>query len=169
MSQKKPWNIPDVPIYSVSTKNGEIYNMNICTYVTAVSMKPKRYMVAVYYPTRTYENICQSKEFVLQLLSESQANVVRYLGQKSGLNFDKSQWLQRQNVKDEAHPYRNEMWQGFNVLSHAKALLHLKILDSWDAGDHKMFLCDVIKYKVSELDVKELTLNYLRSKKLVRM
>lgn len=169
MRNKKPWNIPDVPIYSVSTKNGEHYNMNICTYVTAVSMKPKRYMVAVYYPTLTYENISQSNEFVLQLLSESQANIVRYLGQKTGFNFNKSQWLDKQNTKDETHPYRSEIWQGFKVLSHAKAYLHLQIRDSWDAGDHKMFLCDVLKYKVSKVDVKELTLNYLRLKKLVRM
>ena len=39
---KRPWNIIDSPIYSLQSvdEEGKI-NMNICTYVTAVSMKPK--------------------------------------------------------------------------------------------------------------------------------
>ena len=39
---KRPWNIIDLPVYSLLSNdvNGNI-NMNICTYVSAVSMKPK--------------------------------------------------------------------------------------------------------------------------------
>jgi flavin reductase (DIM6/NTAB) family NADH-FMN oxidoreductase RutF len=169
MGSKKPWNIPDVPIYSIATQKDGRINMNICTYVSPVSMKPKRYIVAVYYPTLTFQNIQQSKQFVLQLLSEPQANIIRYLGQKSGLNFNKNQWLMRQKEKSSEHPYFIEDWQGFQVLSNAKAHLLLSILDSWEGGDHQLFLCEVVKYKVSNLPNKELTLNYLRDKKLVRM
>lgn len=169
MGNKKPWNIPDIPIYSIVTQREGKVNMNICTYVTPVSMKPKRYIVAVYYPTLTYQNMTQSRQFVLQLLSESQANIVRYLGQKSGLDFDKNQWLQRQKSRAAEHPYFMANWMDFQVLMHAKAHLLMNILDSWEGGDHQLFLCEVVKYKVSNLDVKELTLNYLRSKKLVRM
>ena len=55
---KRPWNIIDSPIYSLQTvdEKGKI-NMNICTYVTAVSMKPKIYAIAIDYNTLTYKNV----------------------------------------------------------------------------------------------------------------
>ena len=50
---RRPWNIINLPIYSLQTvdKDGKL-NMNICTYVSVVSMKPKIYSVAVYYGTK---------------------------------------------------------------------------------------------------------------------
>ena len=61
----------DVPVYSLVTYDGEKVNMNICTYVTAVSMKPKQYVVAVYHNTRSLQNLLESKSVVLQLLHRS--------------------------------------------------------------------------------------------------
>ena len=44
---KRPWNIISPPVYSLVTydEEGKV-NMNICTYVSAVSMKPKMYSIA---------------------------------------------------------------------------------------------------------------------------
>ena len=55
---KRPWNIIDLPIYSLQTtdKKGNI-NMNICTYVSAISIKPKMYSIAIDYNTKTFENL----------------------------------------------------------------------------------------------------------------
>ncbi len=39
--RKRPWNLIDVPVYSLVTRNGDETNMNLCTYVTAIA-KPKR-------------------------------------------------------------------------------------------------------------------------------
>ena len=52
---KRPWNIIDLPVYSLLSNdmNGNI-NMNICTYVSAVSMKPKIYSIAIDFKTKTY-------------------------------------------------------------------------------------------------------------------
>ena len=44
----KPWNRVDGPIYSLSTAAHGKGNLNICSYVTPISMKPKRYIVGVY-------------------------------------------------------------------------------------------------------------------------
>lgn len=41
---KRPWNLANVPVYSLATYAGQKVNMNICTYVSAVNMKPKRYI-----------------------------------------------------------------------------------------------------------------------------
>ena len=68
---KRPWNIIDLPVYSLLSNdiNGNI-NMNICTYVSAVSMKPKIYSIAIDFKTKTYDNLIASDRVVLQLLSK---------------------------------------------------------------------------------------------------
>ena len=49
LNMRRPWNIINLPIYSLQTvdSNGKL-NMNICTYVSVVSMKPKIYSIAIY-------------------------------------------------------------------------------------------------------------------------
>ena len=68
---KRPWNIIDLPVYSLLSNdvNGNI-NMNICTYVSAVSMKPKIYSIAIDFKTKTYDNLIACDRVVLQLLSK---------------------------------------------------------------------------------------------------
>ena len=68
MIRKKPWNRINLPVYSISSRFENIYNMNICTYTSAVSMKPKQIMVAIYNDTKTIEIVNNSPKFVLQLL-----------------------------------------------------------------------------------------------------
>jgi len=168
---KKPWNLVNVPVYSVSSKNENIANMNICTYVTAVSMKLKRYMVAIYHNTQTHLNLLSMKPFVLQLLSAQQFGLVKNFGQKSGLNFNKHQFLERKNrlkLSDIDNPYATFDWLGFTVLKNAVALLLLNPLQMIEAGDHDMFLCDVLEYK-NLYNAPILTLDVLRDKKLIRI
>jgi flavin reductase (DIM6/NTAB) family NADH-FMN oxidoreductase RutF len=156
---KKPWNIVNAPIYSLATFANGMLNMNICTYVSSVSMKPKRYMVAVYHNTKTLEQL-QSTEFaVLQLLHTSQSKLVRTLGQKSGFNYDKAKYLSKTKQLCE--------WQGMPVLSEASALIALKKIDAQPAGDHDMYLFDVVAYKTLSEEV--LSINDLREKKLIRI
>lgn len=138
MTKKKPWNRVNLPVYSVSSK-GHKPNMHICTYVTAVSMHPKRMMVAIYHNTQTLENIEQSGEFVLQLLACDQYSMVNLLGKQSGKNIDKIGRLQKRKLLTQ--------WEGYPVLHQSLAVMHLKIINRMEAGDHCMYLCDVIAYK----------------------
>ena len=168
---KRPWNLINVPVYSVSSRNNEITNMNICTYVSAVSMEPKRYMVAVYQNTQTLENIQNKNEFVLQLLAESQYGLVRNFGQKSGKIFDKQGFLNRKNqnkIAEKENPYAIVFWNNFEVLSNAVSLILLKPIQIIPAGDHDMYLCDVVSYENLN-DSPILTLDVLRQKKLIRI
>ncbi len=91
---KRPWNIIDLPIYSLQTtdKKGSI-NMNICTYVTAISIKPKMYSIAIDYNTKTFENLENSSEAILQILSFDNMKLVRNLGKKSGYKLNKNHFL----------------------------------------------------------------------------
>jgi len=157
---KKPWNRVNIPVYSVSSQYGEKQNMHICTYVSAVSMQPKRFMVALFKGSLTLELVEKNKHFVLQLLEEKQYRLVDLLGRKSGRDIDKIALLEKRKVTTD--------WKNFILLKDALAWMELKVISSIDAGDHIMMLCDLVSSK----NVREgnpLTLDTLRDKKLIRI
>lgn len=156
---KKPWNRVDLPVYSVSSRHGSEENMHICTYVSAVSMEPKRYMVALFKGTKTLELAAAEKRFVLQLLAAGDHGLIAQLGRKSGHDIDKLSRLRKRGLVEE--------WNGFSVLSNAAAWIELAIIGALDAGDHVMMLCDVIAAK-NVRDTRILTLDDLRSRGLIR-
>ena len=136
---RRPWNIIDTPVYSLATKaNGQV-NMNICTYVTAISMKPKMYAVALDPQTKTYENVCRGDRAVLQIMGQSQINLVNTLGRKSGLSLDKESYLERRNLLVN--------WKNTPVLREAAALISLEKLGSQPTGDHELFWFKTTGYR----------------------
>ncbi|HSK12496.1 MAG TPA: flavin reductase family protein [Phnomibacter sp.] len=156
---KKPWNRASLPVYSVSSM-GVRPNMHICTYVSAVSMQPKRMIVALYHGTRTLENVEQTGEFVLQLLKDDQYALVDLLGKKSGKAIDKLARLEKRKALTE--------WKGYKVLQQCLAVMLLKVIDKMEGGDHRIYLCDVLTYKnMNEGEV--LTTGILGQKKIIRI
>lgn len=156
---KRPWNRINLPVYSVSSKDNEAENMHICTYVSSVSMTPKRIMVALYHNTKTLELVTKNPHFVLQLLSESQCNLIKLLGQTSGNAVDKISRLKKRE--------KLTTWQNFTVLKDALAFIELKSINTVDGGDHILHICDVVSF-YNNLAGEPLTLNLLREKKLIR-
>jgi flavin reductase (DIM6/NTAB) family NADH-FMN oxidoreductase RutF len=129
--------------------------MNICTYVSAISLKPKQYMVAVYRNTKTLDNLLSGSTAVLQLLHRSQSGLVNVLGKKSGKNLDKQKYLERKKVLTN--------WNGFRVLSDSCAWLELKSLGHVETGgDHLIFYFDLVRFKTNS-DKSCLTVNRLIS------
>ncbi len=157
MTRKKPWNRIDGPVYSVSSYRENNNNMNICTYVTALSMQPKRFVVGIYKNTCTLKNVMAHPSFILQLLSSNQYTLVKLLGKTSGNSHDKIAMLKAPLIK------RNE----FHVLQEACAFIHLVVLEWIDVGDHWATICEVISYKNLN-EERPLTLDILRSKKIIR-
>ena len=156
--KKKPWNRVDLPVYSISSKGNEYDNMNIITYASAVSMKPKRFICAVYKNTKTLENVRSNGAFVLQILSDTQYALVRLLGKQSGNKINKIERLNKRNLLLE--------WNGFSILKEVLAVIEMNIIQEMDGGDHVCFLCDVVAYKNLN-EGKELTLNILSDKKII--
>ena len=156
---KRPWNLANIPVYSLATYDGGRVNMNICTYVSAVSMDPKRYMVAVYHNTQSLHNIHQSETVVLQLLGKHHLALVNVLGKKSGKSYNKEQYLTKRR--------QLEIWDDKLVLSHCAALVKLEKRWAKEVGDHTMFLFDVTGFKTNHDNL--LMLDDLREKKLVRI
>lgn len=136
---KRPWNIIDTPVYSLATYKADAVNMNICTYVTAISMQPKMYAIGVYEKTKTLANLQHNSSAVLQLLHPDQISLVQQLGKKSGFRFNKQSYLHKKGLLDN--------WNGFTVLKGCAAYLLLQKSSSVLTGDHELYIFDTLKYK----------------------
>lgn len=156
---RRPWNNVDFPVYSLCTKGEHHFNMNICTYVTPISLKPKLYCIGIYYNTQTLENLKQSDFAVLQFLNNTQASLVNALGKKSGKTYNKENYLRK---KDQL-----TTWQGFDILKDCNAYLLLEKTGQQNiGGDHELFYFEVKKTK-NCFDQNGLTNQYLIEKKII--
>ena len=129
--------------------------------MTPVSLKPKQYAIAVYYNTKTYHNLFErgEKVAVLQVLHREQMDLVRSLGKKSGLKFDKLSFLERGNRLAE--------WNGRKVLAHACAYVELLLQGYKDiGGDHRLCWFVVKKFKTIQED-QVLTFNRLVDERII--
>ena len=134
--------------------------MNICTYVTSISMDPKLMLVAVYHGTKTHENISATKKVLLQLLSQEQAPLTRLCGHTSGKATDKMARLQKKTpvATVDGIPYMTQC-AGYVILE-VQQLLAV-------GGDHDLAICSVIQHK-NLRDTPPLTTDYLRAHGLRR-
>ena len=158
---RKIWNRPNQAVWSLSTVDANgVGNMNICTYVTSVSMEPRLIMVALYHGTKTHANVLETKRALLQLLSEPLAPIIRICGHESGHVTNKIIRLQKK--------YEMETVQGLSFFTTAAGYLELALVKVVEiGGDHDLGIFSVIIHKNLH-DVPLLTTDYLRLKGLLR-
>ena len=135
MGKRRPWNIIDCPVYSLATYQDGKVNMNICTYVSAVSLHPKLYAIAVYEGTQSLENVENTNYVVLQILRKKHLHLVEQLGKKSGKHINKHQLLEQQEALMD--------WRGLKVIKDAAAYLLLEKQTSQITGDHTLYIFSV--------------------------
>ena len=160
MTKKKPWNRVSLPVYSISSKTETNENMHIITYVSSVSMQPKRMIVAIFHGTQTLVNAEANPHFVLQLLASGQCNLINLLGKQSGKSIDKMERLEKRKLLTH--------WNGFKVLADALAIMELRAINQMEGGDHRMYLCDVIAHKNLN-EGAPLTTTILHEKGIIRI
>ncbi len=141
---RRPWNIIDSPIYSLVTYEDDQLNMNICTYVTAISRTPKMYMVAIEQGSKTYEMLHRQDMAVLQILTKDQTKMIRPLGKRSGNDYDKETYLRKRDLLVD--------WKGYEVLKSAAAYVLLKKKEFIQTGDHDLFIFNAKKYSTFSED-----------------
>ena len=157
--KKRPWNRIDAAVYSIcSQESPESFNMNIATYITAVSMQPKIFLCAIYEGTKTLSNVRVNPVFILQLLSDDQYKLVTLLGKQSGNKINKISRLRKRNELTK--------WKNFPVLKNSIAWMELKAVDVFQTGDHYCFVCEMIGYK-NVNPGNALSLETLRQNKII--
>jgi len=158
---RRLWNRPADAVWSVSSiSDTGIGNMNIATYVTAVSLDPKLMLVAVYKNTQTLQNVTVGKTILLQLLTQELAPVVRVCGQLSGQKIAKIPRLQKR--------YALAKHNALFYFTQSAGFLELEIEQlTKTSGDHVLLIGRVITAK-NLVDAPILTTTYLKDHKYIR-
>jgi flavin reductase (DIM6/NTAB) family NADH-FMN oxidoreductase RutF len=158
---RKIWNRPNQTVWSLATTDQSGRgNMNICTYVCAVSMQPKLMMVALYHGTKTHENVLVTKKAILQLLSQAQASATRVCGHQSGKVIDKISRLRKSHTIG--------ILNDIPFFTAGPGYLELELQSILTiSGDHDLAIFSV-KSQKNLLDVPLLTTDYMRAHGLLR-
>jgi flavin reductase (DIM6/NTAB) family NADH-FMN oxidoreductase RutF len=121
-------------------------------------MQPKQYSIAIYKDTQTLTNVENTLHCVLQIMSSEQYKLVNVLGKKTGIKYNKHQYLAKKNAL--VH------WNGFEVLQDAFAYILLRKEACLYKADHDLYLFTVEQYKTNKA-LKPLYFNQLIEHKII--
>ncbi len=144
-------------VHSITTVSKGCLNANIVTWLMQTAMGGKVLAVALYKVDYTIELVRESRVLNVNLLATDQTSLIRKLGQQSGTEKDKFRNL----------PYALDE-RGCPYLTEAIGYIQCRILHSTDAGDHELFVCEVLRQTVLNPDKEVMTNAFLREKKLIR-
>ncbi|MBI2844156.1 MAG: flavin reductase [Armatimonadetes bacterium] len=125
-------------VYVVSAKRGQEINGLTCTWVMRVSLDPVLVAVSVGKTRYTYDLIKEGGAFAVSVLADGQEDIGRFFGSASGRDTDKFAF----------YPHEAKA-TGAPILSGCAAWLDCKLLHSYDAGDHTLFVGEVVDAGVS--------------------
>ncbi len=144
-------------VHSITTIADGKRGANIVTWLTQTDMGGKVLVVALYKVDYTIELVRQSGVLNINLLAVDQTRLIRKLGQQSGRNKDKFKNLPY-NLDNRGCPY----------LMEAIGYAQCNVLHSTDAGDHELFVCEVLKQVVLNPEKEVMTNAFLKAKRLIR-
>lgn len=146
----------DVHSISTATADGRM-NANIATWVMQTALGGKMLAVALYQTDHTIELVRESNILNVNLLATDQTTLIRKLGRQTGREVDKFKNLP--HALDE---------HGCPYLTESIGYAQCRVISSTPAGDHDLFICEVLKQVVLHPEKTVMTNNFLREKGLVR-
>ena len=162
-----------LPVYSLCTIDdfGRT-NANILTYATTVSKEPSIWALSLYKSTLSHENFMKRKWCALQLLTKDHCNTINILGKRSGRDIDKYQELSKLGYEtiDIMTPSQISIDSKLSILKDCPHILWFQKsmdIDVIDAGDHDVFICNLIDQVQLIEDYEYLTTDYLRRSKYI--
>jgi len=124
-------------VYVITTQVGEKINGMTAAWVSQVSLKPLLVMVSIAPPRYTHTLIKESGHFAINVLTTDQVELAKRFGYKSGRNLDKFAGLSTLAAGS-----------GAPILPQAYAYLDLKLVHTFTAGDHTLFVGEVLEAKI---------------------
>ncbi len=125
------------PVSIVTSKSGNTKNGMTVAWVAQASFEPPLVVVSIAPERYTHQIISQSNVFAVNLLSEGQKELAKKFGTVSGKNYDKFQGL-KYTTKQTGSP----------ILEDIYAYLDCKVYKTCDAGDHTLFIGEIIDQEV---------------------
>lgn len=153
----KNYDVHSITMVAGSDASDRRMNANIATWVMQTAMGGKVLAIALYKVDYTIELVRESGILNVNLLATDQTALIRKLGRQSGRETDKFRNLP--HALDE---------RGCPFLTEAVGYAQCRVLHSTDAGDHELFVCEVMKQVVLNPDKMVMTNDFLRAKKLIR-
>ena len=124
-------------VYVVTTRLEDVVNGMTASWVSQVSLKPLLVMVSIAPSRYSHRLIQESGIFAINVLDSTQAELGKRFGYKSGRQVDKFAGLEWTTAAT-----------GAPILPQAYAYLDLKLKDTCTAGDHTLFLGEVVAAKI---------------------
>jgi flavin reductase (DIM6/NTAB) family NADH-FMN oxidoreductase RutF len=124
-------------VYVVTTRLADVVNGMTAAWVSQVSLKPLLVMVSIAPSRYSHDLIKKSGLFAVNVLDRDQASLAKRFGFKSGRQVDKFAGLEWTTGAT-----------GAPILPQAYACLELKLKETFPAGDHTLFVGEVVAAKV---------------------
>lgn len=123
-------------VYVVTTRLGDKVNGMTAAWVSQVSLNPLLVMVSIAPPRYSHTLIKESGIFAINVLTSEQVDLAKRFGYKSGRKIDKFAGLDYLTASS-----------GAPILPQAYAFLDLKLVHTFTAGDHSLFVGEVLEAK----------------------
>jgi flavin reductase (DIM6/NTAB) family NADH-FMN oxidoreductase RutF len=136
-------------VYVITVRTKEKINGMTAAWVSQVSLNPPMLMVSIAPARHTHNLIKESGFFAINVLAEEQEHLASYFGFQSGRNIDK---FKNKNYFDAP--------KSSPVIEDAMAFCECKVVDNLKAGDHTLFIGEVLTAKILKDDRKPLIFNW---------
>ncbi len=124
-------------VYVVTTRLDDTVNGMTAAWVSQVSLKPLLVMVSIAPPRYSHKLIEESGIFAVNVLTRDQVELGKRFGYRSGRKVDKFSGLQYSTAAT-----------GAPILPQAYAYLDLRLVQTFPAGDHTLFVGEVVDAKI---------------------
>ncbi len=135
-------------VYVVTTRVGEKVNGMTAAWVSQVSIKPLLVMVSIAPPRYSHTLIKESGIFAINVLTTEQVELGKRFGFKSGRQIDKFAGLDYVIAAT-----------GAPILPQAYAYFDLKLVHTSAAGDHTLFVGEVVEARILHPQSRPLVFN----------
>lgn len=136
------------PVCLIGAKQNEKHNVMTAAWVTQVSADPLLVLVSIATGRYTHDLIARTGEFVVSILGRGQEQISSFCGSRSGRDADKIAHLKLTTLPPEAVQVPR--------LAGCIANLECKMVAQYSAGDHTLFVGEVVAADVSEAEVAPL-------------
>lgn len=124
-------------VYVVTTRLEDVVNGMTASWVAQVSLKPLLLMLSIAPARYSHRLIQESGVFAVNVLTDTQVELGKRFGYKSGRQVDKFAGLEWTRAAT-----------GAPILPQAYAYLDLKLRDTFNAGDHTLFVGEVVAARI---------------------
>ncbi len=132
-------------VYIITVRSGERINGMTAAWVTQVSFKPKLVVVSIAPARYTHSLIQEAGFFCINTLSKDHVELAKRFGFVSGRKEDKFKGIN----------YTNAL-KGSPILEGASAYVECEVVSSVDAGDHTLFIGQVVDAAILKEDAEPL-------------